>query len=77
VPKLDPVDIQRTIDGKHAKLKRYRERVSEVWLLIAADGFDCSNTWSISDEIFKHPFVTQFDGVVLLEDAMNRATRLS
>ncbi|WP_156814515.1 hypothetical protein [Burkholderia lata] len=73
VPVASAADIQATIDKKELKVAAYRERVKDVWLLIVLQGFSGSAAWSVHDSVFAHQFCTSFDGVVLLDYAMNRA----
>ncbi|WP_157655424.1 hypothetical protein [Burkholderia ubonensis] len=73
VPVASPADIQATIDRKECKVAAYRNRVEDVWLLIVLQGFSGSAAWSVHDSVFAHHFCTSFDGVVLLDYAMNKA----
>ncbi|USX08226.1 hypothetical protein [Paraburkholderia fungorum] len=73
VPVASPADVQTTLDRKEGKIAAYRTRVEEVWLLIVLQGFSGSASWSVNDAVFSHQFMTSFDGVVLLDYAMNRA----
>ncbi|MFM0089008.1 hypothetical protein PQR46_19035 [Paraburkholderia sediminicola] len=76
VPVASPADVQATVDRKERKVAAYRKRVEDVWLLIVLQGFSGSAAWSINDAVFSHQFETTFDGVVLLDYAMNKAHRL-
>lgn len=73
VPVASPADVQATIDRKERKVAVYRKRVEVVWLLIVLQGFSGSASWSVHDSVFGHQFRTSFDGVVLLDYAMNKA----
>ncbi|MGF6699566.1 hypothetical protein OKW38_004178 [Paraburkholderia sp. MM5496-R1] len=73
VPVASPADVQATIDRKERKVAAYRKRVEDVWLLIVLQGFSGSAAWSVHDSVFAHHFCTSFDGVVLLDYAMNKA----
>ncbi|MCO5411122.1 hypothetical protein [Ralstonia mojiangensis] len=77
VPVASPVDIQATIDRKERKVAAYRKRVDDVWLLIVLQGFSGSAAWSLDDAVLVHRYMTTFDGVVLLDYAMNRAHLLA
>ncbi|TKC89745.1 hypothetical protein FAZ69_12605 [Trinickia terrae] len=77
VPVASPADIQATIDRKECKVAAYRNRVEDVWLLIVLQGFSGSAAWSVHDSVFAHHFCTSFDGVVLLDYAMNKAHLLA
>lgn len=81
VPLASPADIQATIqatiDRKERKVAAYRKRAEEVWLLIVLQGFSGSAAWSVDDAVFGYQFRTTFNGVVLLDHAMNRASLLT
>lgn len=77
VPIASPSDVQAEINRKESKVAAYRERVEIVWLLLVLQGFSGSAAWSIDKAVFSHQFCTTFDGVVLLDYAMNRAHLLS
>ncbi|WP_143310272.1 hypothetical protein [Burkholderia pseudomallei] len=77
VPVALPADVQATIDRKERKVAAYRKRVEDVWLLIVLQGFSGSAAWSVHDSVFAHRFCTSFDGVVLLDYAMNKAHLLA
>lgn len=77
VPVATPADIQATIDRKECKVAAYRNRVEDVWLLIVLQGFSGSAAWSVHDSVFAHHFCTSFNGVVLLDYAMNKAHLLA
>lgn len=77
VPVASADSVQAIIDKKERKIAAYRTRVEEVWLLIVLQGFSGSASWSVDDAVFSHQFMTSFDGVVLLDYAMNRAHLLS
>ncbi|WP_121860406.1 hypothetical protein [Burkholderia sp. Nafp2/4-1b] len=76
VPVASPADLQAIIDKKERKIAAYRDRVKDVWLLIVLQGFSGSAAWSVHDSVFEHHFCTSFDGVVLLDYAMNKADML-
>lgn len=77
VPVASVDHIQATMDKKECKIAAYHRRVEEVWLLIVLQGCSGSASWSVDDAVFSHPFSTTFDGVVLLDYAMNRANVLT
>lgn len=77
VPVATPADIQATIGRKECKVAAYRNRVEDVWLLIVLQGFSGSAAWSVHDSVFAHHFCTSFNGVVLLDYAMNKAHLLA
>jgi hypothetical protein len=76
VPRVSAADIAAEITRKESKLSRYRSRADRVWLLIATDGFDAASAAALTDDVFEHEYVTAFDGVVLLEEVLARATTL-
>ncbi len=76
VPQLSAGNIQKEIEKKEVKLPNYRNRTPRVWLLIVTDGFDGSTASSFGDDTLSQEYVTSFDGVVVLEDALNKATVL-
>jgi hypothetical protein len=43
---------------------------------VAADGFDGSSSWSVENAVYGALYTTKFDGVVLYEQAADRATSL-
>lgn len=77
VPVASPEDVQATINRKEPKVLTYRKRVDDVWLLIVLQGFSGSAAWSLDDAVLVHRYTTTFDGVVLLDYAMNRAHLLA
>jgi len=77
VPRISAQDVDSEIQRKEPKIADYLCRVPAVWLLLAADGFNASSAASIDDEVFAASYVTRFAGVVLLEEAMDRATLLN
>lgn len=77
VPVASTDDVRTAIDRKEGKVATYRRRAPTVWLLIVAQGFSGSSAWSLHDEVFTHFFQSSFDGVVLLDYAMNRAHLLN
>jgi hypothetical protein len=68
--------VQREIDRKQGKLAAYRTCVADVWLLVVLQGFSGAASWSVDDAVLTHRFKTNFNGVVLLDYAMNKAHRL-
>jgi hypothetical protein len=75
-PVLHIPEIQAELARKEAHLKRYRRRVMQVWLLLVADGFDGSTSWSVENAAYGAIYKSNFDGVVLYEQAADRATTL-
>jgi hypothetical protein len=76
VPALTPSKIQERIVVKEEKLSVYRQRAPENWLLIVAGGIYGSSTVSIPDDTISHTYASSFDGVVLMDQLMNKAWSL-
>ncbi|MCE1182496.1 MAG: hypothetical protein LWW81_09365 [Rhodocyclales bacterium] len=73
VPIASVETVREAVDRKEDKLAAYRLRAPSVWLLIVVQGFSGARAWSVDDAVFAHRFHSSFDGVVLLDYAMNRA----
>jgi hypothetical protein len=76
VPSLTATIIRAEIARKESKLENYRKRAPKIWLLIIVDGFDGASAWSVADDVYTQEYVTSFDGVVVLEDALRKVTTL-
>lgn len=58
--------LAQAISKKNRKIASYRDRVSEVWLLIVADLFPPSASFSVPNEVDGWRFEFKFDRVLLL-----------
>ena len=77
VPPLSESQIQEIVSSKEKKVSSYRSRVRDVWLLLVVDGFDGASAASVKLEALGAEYLSSFNGVVLFEFAMNRATVLT
>ena len=66
VPTLGPLDLQRIISKKEGLIVSYRQKCTQVWLLIVANGFEPSTHCDLSPEITEFRFVTDFDRAFFL-----------
>lgn len=73
VPVASIEDVRTAIERKEEKVAAYRRRAPTIWLLIVVQGFSGSSAWSVDDEVTSHFFRSSFDGIVLLDYAMNKA----
>jgi hypothetical protein len=69
IPTLAPLDLQKRIRKKEGKVTSYRQKCSQVWLLIVANGFEPSTFGELAPEIEEFPFETSFDRVFFLHHA--------
>ncbi len=69
VPVLTPLDLQKRIQEKEGKVISYRQKCSQVWLLIVAHGFEPSTFGELAPEIEGFRFKTGFDRVFFLHYA--------
>ncbi len=69
VPTLKPLDLQKRIEEKDGKITSYRQKCSQVWLLIVANGFEPSTFGELAPEIEEFSFETNFDRVFFLHHA--------
>jgi len=76
VPPLTADDVQGEIDRKSPRLRDYQRRAPSIWLLLVTDGFDGSTARCVAHDVYQRSYKSPFSGVVLFEDAMNRATLL-
>lgn len=76
VPRLLGKELQEVIARKEPRVAQYRHRTREVWLLIVVNGFDAATALSVDVDALSRTYATRFDGVVLFDDAMDRATVL-
>ncbi len=66
VPTLTPVELQRIMRNKEAKVPSYRQECCEMWLLVVANGFEPSTHCELAPEVEDHQFETDFDRVFFL-----------
>jgi hypothetical protein len=69
IPTLTPLDLQKRIREKEDKVFSYREKCSQVWLLIVANGLEPSTFGELAPEIEGFLFETSFDRVFFLHYA--------
>jgi hypothetical protein len=69
VPTLTPLDLQKRIEEKEDRVTSYRQKCSQVWLLIVANGFEPSTFGELAPEIEDFSFETNFDRVFFLHHA--------
>jgi hypothetical protein len=76
VPDLAPEQIRERIQGKEAKLGKYLNKCSKVWLLIVEDGFTPSSYFVISDEVKNQVHKSSFDRIFLFRNFRCEVTEL-
>ena len=69
--------LQERINDKNKLYAKYKKKCKKVWLLIVADEFGISSTFSIDKSIFKHKYITPFHKVFLLKYGSNNLHELS
>ena len=75
-PKYTLPGLQKEINRKEGKVSTYRQRCSQVWLLIAG-GQILPSTWiDLPDGIDEHKFQSSFDKVFFLHDYRSEVTEL-
>lgn len=77
VPTLRPLDLHKRIEEKEDKVTSYRQKCSQVWLLIVANGFEPSTFGELAPEIEAFSFETSFDRVFFLHHADELVVELS
>jgi hypothetical protein len=77
VPTLTPLDLQKRIEEKEGKVTSYRQKCSQVWLLIVANGFEPSTFGELAPEVEEFPFETSFDRIFFLHHANELIVELS
>ncbi len=77
IPTLTPFDLQKRIEEKEGKITSYRQKCSQVWLLIVANGFESSTFGELAPEIQEFSFETSFDRVFFLHHADEFVVELS
>jgi hypothetical protein len=77
IPTLTPLDLQNRIEEKEGKLASYRQKCSQVWLLIVANGLEPSTFGEPAPEIEESSFETSFDRVFFLHHADKLVVELS
>jgi hypothetical protein len=75
-PRLQIDQVQGEISRKEPRVPTYRKRVDEIWLLVATNGIVRDSASSVDDDVLEHEYTTSIDGVVLLDEAMQRAVTL-
>jgi hypothetical protein len=76
-PTLTPLDLQQRIEEKEDKVNSYRQKCSQVWLLIVASGFEPSTFGELAPEVEGFRFETSFDRVFFLHHADELIVELS
>lgn len=66
-PRLAPLDISHIIKTKEPKLAGYKQRCTQVWLLIVIEGFRPSSFAEITQAVTHKSYETGFDKVLLLK----------
>ena len=66
VPTLTPLELQKIVRDKEAKVPSYRQQCREVWLLIVARGFEPSTFGDLGPEVEGYRFESGFDRVFFL-----------
>ena len=77
VPTLRPLDLHKRIEEKEDKVTSYRQKCSQVWLLIVANAFEPSTFGELAPEIEAFSFETSFDRVFFLHHADELVVELS
>lgn len=73
IPDIEPGHIQAAIRRKVSNLATYRRTCEEVWLVIVADGFGISSTFSLTDVAQQHTYSSPFDRTIYFENFSRRA----
>lgn len=70
LPPLDKFTLAKTIDSKNKKVKRYRKKCDECWLLISSNDFQFEKAFDLvnSEQSFKECYKFDFDRVYFLEE---------
>jgi len=66
IPRLKQHDLERAISPKESKVKKYREKAQEVWLLINCDCGQLSTTFDFNEEALQFSHESNFDKIFLL-----------
>jgi len=69
--------LAQAISAKNSKFANYRSRASEVWLLVVADLFPSSTSFSVPADIETWHFDHEFDQVLLLSREESKVWALS
>lgn len=69
IPEITPEYLQERIDQKDLKLKTYKSKCSELWLLIVADNLRIPSAVDLSDMAISHQYPTGFDRIFLFWDS--------
>ncbi len=77
IPTLIPLDLQKRIHEKEGKITSYRQKCSQVWLLMVANGFEPSTHCELAPEVERFQFETDFDRVFFLHHADELIVELS
>lgn len=69
--------ILEKIATKDKKLKEYRTKCDEIWLLIIAEGFAHSSTFEVPEQTADYMYKTEFDCVFLYQIFEGKAWKLN
>jgi hypothetical protein len=73
IPGIEPRHMQAAIDRKAPDVTTHRRTCEEVWLLVVADGFGISSTFTLSDVAQQHTYRSPFDRTIYFENFSKRA----
>lgn len=76
VPDLSADTVQTRITSKNQRLARYTSRPPRNWLLLVAEGFGASSTFTFTEEALEHVYESSFERTYLLEAFSRRLERL-
>ena len=76
VSNIRRLDIERILADKEPKLKSYRTRCDEAWLVINADIESMATWFEFDSGVLQEAFQTKFDRVYLVEHFRKRAHQL-
>ncbi len=77
IPTLTSHDFQTRIEEKEGKITFYRQKCSQVWLLIVANGLEPSTFGELAPEIEEFSFKTSFARVFFLHHVDELVVELS
>lgn len=76
VPECEVNEIQSILNSKESKVKQYRISCSEVWLLIAVDGFGLSSYADFPQSLLDTRYASSFDRIFLFINQLSRSWEL-
>lgn len=76
MPECAVKEIQFILDSKESKVDDYRERCSEIWLLIAVDGFGLSSNADFPQNLQDAIYSSSFDRAFLFVNQESRYLEL-